>query len=370
MLTPDQIERLGNSVQVLIDPITDYLTKEIARRVSEAGQLTSTASYQVWKLQTLGKSQTKIKKTLEKMLKLSSNDIEKLLAQSAEIGYNYDASRLPSDAIPFAENPQLQSIVQFAIEETRNTLNNITGTMGFILPDGTAEPLTSAYTKASDFAFTKAATGAEGWQKAVQDAVRQLANRGIVHVDYESGRKVELGAAVRLNVMSSIGKMQARIEQYVHDDLGADGWEISAHFASAPDHEPIQGKQYTDAEYQALNASLVRQIGTLHCGHSAHPIILGVSQPQYTPSELAKMREENEKGITYEGKHYTTYEATQRQRTIERLIRENERTVKVYRSAGLDTSKYRTKLVRLNDEYRRFSKAAGLVEQRERLWIA
>ena len=45
--------------------------------------------------------------------------------------------------------------------------------------------------------------------------------------------------------------------------MGCEGWEISAHAASAPDHEPIQGLQYSDAEYTALNNSLVRRIGTL-----------------------------------------------------------------------------------------------------------
>ena len=69
------------------------------------------------------------------------------------------------------------------------------------------------------------------------------------------------------------------------------GWEISAHACSAPDHEPIQGKQYSNAEYQALNGSLRRRIGTLNCGHSAHPILLGISRPQYTEKELQKLRQ-------------------------------------------------------------------------------
>ena len=46
---------------------------------------------------------------------------------------------------------------------------------------------------------------------------------------------------------------------------------------------------------------LVRRIGTLNCGHSAFPIILGVDSPQYTPEELEEMRQENEKEETTHG---------------------------------------------------------------------
>ena len=62
---------------------------------------------------------------------------------------------------------------------------------------------------------------------------------------------------------------------------------------------------------------LVRRIGTLNCGHSARPIILGVSPSQYSPEELEQMRQKNETGIPYNGRHYTGYAAAQRQRKLE-----------------------------------------------------
>ena len=172
--------------------------------------------------------------------------------------------------------------------------------------------------------------------------------------------------------MGGLGLMQEQISQQNHDDMGCDGWEISAHAASAPDHEPIQGRQYSDAEYTALNSSLVRRIGTLNCGHDAFPIILGVSEPQYTQEELEKFRKDNEKGIEYEGKHYTMYEATQRQRKLERTIRKKKREILIDEAAG-DEQKLQNdqiKLVRLNDEYARFTKSAGLRSQQERANIA
>ncbi len=190
-------------------------------------------------------------------------------------------------------------------------------------------------------------------------------------LEYNSGRKIDLGAHVRLNVMGGLGRMQEQISQQVHDDLGADGWEISAHEACAPDHEPIQGKQYPNAEYERLNGSLKRPIGRLNCGHAAHPIILGVSMPIYSSSELADMRQENENGVDYEGRHYSTYEATQKQREIERAVRNNKRQAQVAKATG-DTeyqSQCNSRLKVLYAEYKRFSKAAGLRLQEERMWV-
>ena len=134
-----------------------------------------------------------------------------------------------------------------------------------------------------DFAFKQVSTGATDYNTAIRQATKHLAEKGVRTIDYESGVHTSLEAAVRRNVMGGLGLMQEQITQANHDAFGCDGWEISAHANSAPDHEPIQGKQYSDAAYTALNNSLVRRIGTLNCGHAAFPIILGVSTPQYTP---------------------------------------------------------------------------------------
>ena len=142
--------------------------------------------------------------------------------------------------------------------------------------------------------------------------------------------------------------------------------------ASAPDHEPIQGRQYTDAEYTSLNNSLVRRIGTLNCGHSAFPIIFGVNDPQYTAEELEQFRKENEEGITIGEKHYTLYEATQRQRKYERKIRKHRHKILV--AEGLnDKEQLQTaqiKMVRLQEEYVRFSKDAKLPLQHARMEVS
>lgn len=76
-------------------------------------------------------------------------------------------------------------------------------------------------------------------------------------------------------------------------------------------------------------------------------------------------------GCEFEGKHYTAYEATQMQRSIERSIRKQDRLKTAYEAAGLTdkAAAAGTKLNRLRKKYREFSKAAGLPTQFERMRV-
>lgn len=370
MLRADEIESLRDAATDLLRPVIEYLLRDIAERIAKAGQLTATAQYETWKLQQLGVSQRDLRNYLKKALKVSNAKLKQLLTQSAEAGYNYDLSSLPTvRAIPFEENEAVQQIVRAAIAQTQGTLENLTQTLGMVDPYGNVNPLRDTYRKCMDYAFEQVSSGAVDYNTAIREATRNLAEKGVQVIDYESGIHTSIEAAVRRNVMGGLGLMQERISQYNHDEYGATGWEIDAHSNSAPDHEPIQGHQYTDAEYEALNNSLVRRIGTLNCGHSAHPIVYGASIPQYTPEELEEMRQKNEKGITFRGRHYTGYEATQKQRRLERANRAQKRKILIDKATG-DSEKLETdqiKLQLLQQDYKAFSKAAGLRTQHERL---
>ncbi len=372
MLTPEQVAAIRDQANELTKPITDYLLQDIARRISEAGQLTSSASYQIYRAQQLGLSRKEIEKELKRLLKVGEGELKTLLTQSAEVGYRFDLSNFGEDAVPFEENEVIQQIVGASVQLATDDFKNITQTLGMVDPYGNVQPLHDAYQKCMDFAYSQVATEATDYNTAIRNAVKNLSKYGVRSIDYESGVHRSLEAATRGCVMGGLGLMQEQISQQNHDDMGADGWEISAHAASAPDHEPIQGKQYSDKEYTALNNSLIRRIGTLNCGHAAYPIIMGVSDPQYSEEELEEFRQQNEEGITFEGKHYTMYEATQTQRRLERAMRSQKRKILVDEAIKDDERLLydQIRLRRINEEYVRFSRAADLPLQRERAQVA
>ena len=93
-------------------------------------------------------------------------------------------------------------------------------------------------------------------------ATLRLWQRGIRTVDRSDGRTFSVEFMAQRAIMAKMGEMTTAINEKHHDDGGCDGWEISAHSASAPDHEPYQGRQYSDKEYKRLNSRLQRRIGT------------------------------------------------------------------------------------------------------------
>lgn len=369
-LTPEQIDGLRARMEDIAQPIIDWLLADLAERVAEAGKMTSTAAYEAYRAKALGASERELKKFLKKQLGISNREVRRLLRAAARFSSEDDYNRVGVWATE-AQQESLEQMTQAAIQLATKDFENLTQTLGMVdCITGRPLPLQDAYRQAMDFAFEQIFTGAADYETAIRQATRKLADRGVVAIDYASGVSTELGAAVRRNMMGGMGLLVEQITQANHDALGCDGWEISAHAASAPDHEPYQGRQYSDAEYTRLNEEILkRRIGTLNCGHYPSPIILGVNSPQYTEAELEEFRRANAEGITYEGKHYTAYEATQRRNRIESAIRRQKRRVLVSEKNG-DADQLladRIKLTRLNQEYSKFCKAADLKTRPQRL---
>lgn len=95
-----------------------------------------------------------------------------------------------------------------------------------------------------------------------------------------------IDSAARQNVLDGISYIAQETAKSNGEKFGADGYEISAHATCAPDHLPYQGKQYTKAQFDKLQAGLKRPIGQWNCRHLIYPIILGVSAPAYSDEEL------------------------------------------------------------------------------------
>lgn len=172
MLTPDQIDAIRDRAAQISDPLIEYLLADIARRISNAGQLTSTAAYQIWRTQQLGMSRKEISAKLRELLKGSNADIKKLLTQAAKTGYNFDIKRLPTaSGIPFSDNLTIQQTVSAAVKLAQDDFTNITQTIGMVDPYGQALPLQDAYRKTMDFAFEKVFTGAADYNTAVRQRI-------------------------------------------------------------------------------------------------------------------------------------------------------------------------------------------------------
>lgn len=358
-MTQEQRDGLNDAALALTEPIIDELLKDISRRIRKAGAITDTAEYEIYRAQALGESRRAIAQAIARQTEINAEVIDALL------DYVVDASAR------FEDDAYLQQLTEGYAEvmktRTAEQLQNLWATS----PDGKTVPLQDAYARALDFAFRQTATGALDLNTAIRRAVGPLARRGLRTIEQKNGRSVGIEYACRRYLMDQMGQLDNAIQQQNHDRLGCDGWEISAHAACAPDHEPIQGRQFTDEEFEALNASLQRQIGRLGCRHVKDPVLIGVDTPVYSEAELAQMAADNEKGVTYNGKHYTLYGAGQEQAAIENAIRQMQRQVLADEESGsADRQKHQIRLRVLQSEYSRFCSTTGRRTRTERLYTA
>lgn len=358
-MTQEQRDGLNDAALALTEPIIDELLKDISRRIKKAGAITDSAEYAIYRAQALGESKRAIAQAIARQTEINAEVIDALL------DYVVDASAR------FEDDAYLQQLTEGYAEvmktRTAEQLQNLWATA----PDGKTVPLQDAYARALDFAFRQTATGALDLNTAIRRAVGPLARRGLRTIEQKNGRSVGIEYACRRYLMDQMGQLDNAIQQQNHDRMGCDGWEISAHAACAPDHEPIQGRQYTDDEFEALNASLQRPIGRLNCRHVADPVLIGVDKPVYSEAELAQMAADNEKGVTYNGKHYTLYQAGQEQATIENAIRRMRRQVLMDEESGsADLQEHQIRLRVLQSEYSRFCRATGRRTRTERLYTA
>ena len=284
--------------------------------------------------------------------------------------------------VDYKDNEQLKRLVKGIAGETNATFKNLSKTraIGFVLKDKngkkTFKNLKDTYRDLIDEAVFNVETGVSDYQSAMRGVMKQLADSGVkVHeekVGYPSGYNRRIDSSVRQNVLTGVRQVNITTQKIVGRQFGADGVEISAHSPCAEDHLSIQGKQFSNAEFKKLNASLERPIGEYNCRHFVFSIVLGVNQPSYSDKMLNQMNRESQSIIEYEGKTYTAYEATQVQRKLETAIRKQKDIQIIARASGDKdgVGMAQKNITSLTYKYNDFSKKAGLDTYKNRLAVS
>lgn len=240
-MTAEQRAGLSDAALAMTQPCIDELIKDISRRVQKAGAITDTAEYQLYRAQALGESKKAIEQAVSKQIGISEEVIASLFEYVADKSLSLD------------ENGSLKRMTEAYTRMTQSKTRELLRDLWADTPEGKVQPLQTAYARAMDFAFRQVATGTLDLNTAIRRAVTPLAKRGLRTIEQKSGRSVGIEYACRRYIMDQLGQLDDEIQHADHDALGCDGWEISAHAACAPDHEPIQGRQYGDAEFEKLN---------------------------------------------------------------------------------------------------------------------
>lgn len=382
---PEILDALPEELAELFRALELVLLDEICSRLKAADELNEVTVQDIKALRSHGIDLKEIEKAIRKTSGISETKLNELLDDVVERNQKYY-----TELIDLAHITQPETLISvedtWAIyEQTKQTLRNITRSMGFLVDAGrTMLPPAKAYQWALDAATLKVESGAISYGQAIKDAVRELASGGLRVVDYESGHRDHVDVAVRRAVMTGVSQLCSKYTEQAAEYLETPYYEVSAH-AGARDapgrspwasHKDWQGKVYSTRSgdiypniYEVCGLGAVDGLEGVNCRHRRNVWVEGVSERTYTDEQLAHI--DDGLGCTFDGKTYTAYEATQEQRKVERTIRKLKREKTAYNAAGLtdEEQAVNIKLRRLNAKYKAFSKAAGLPEQRERMKV-
>lgn len=231
--------------------LEERIMQDIVRRIQKAGEITSTADWQINRLQILGYSSENIEKSIKDALNASYPEMFELYDKVINWEYvrNKDVyEQINVKYIPFEQNKQLQQITDAIIEQSLSDMENITRSMGFYLDYGNGQkvltPLSQVYTKYLDAACYDIVTGAFDYNSVLRRVVTQLTNSGLRQIDYSSGRANRVDVAARRAVMSGVAKLTHKITEYHMEQLGCEYVEVSWHAGARPSHSVWQGKVY------------------------------------------------------------------------------------------------------------------------------
>ena len=382
---------------------------ELGNAIKEIGDLIPKDAYKLGQQLKYDTTVKELVKRLSSITKMSQTNVYKVLEKVAKenLGFAETYYKAKDLDVPiYEENKALQRLVKSVYKTAGNSLKNIAKSSCIALLDKNDKTvylsIEKAYREVIDRSIVAISQGKDTYYQMMRGTLEQLAESGVRTISYDNvgktffGRTVKkaysqrIDTAVRRNILDGIRQVSNESQQLFGKEFGADGVEISVHEIPAPDHELVQGKQFSKEEYEKLQengmarsydsqnidirskSGSFRPISTLNCYHKEFSIVLGISKPMYSNEELQKIIDNKNQKVNFDGKEYDKYEVTQLQRKIETEIRKSkDRYVLANASNDKELSlKYHHQVSKLTKKYNQLSTTSGLPNRlRERTYV-
>lgn len=378
MLSQDTLGHVADKIAKRFSGVETLVLTTVAKRIREIGEVLPSDATALARLTDIGADISTITLYFKQQTGLAANEIQQIYQAAAIANMEFARKFYAAQGrqyIPYANNAPLQRIVEAQTQLTANTMENLSNTT--VMNGGQGKnymPIDRAYRRMVDLAVSAVQAGVGDYNSAVHDSVARMARAGVKTVEYASGVHRRLDSAVRMNIIDGVRAVNQDVARQIGVEFGADGVELSAHMTCAPDHLPMQGRQFAQVEFDALQTqrpsrdyqghsydAIRRPIGMWNCRHFAYPIVLGVSEPIHTDGELERIREDNEKTIDIAGKPMTAYEASQLMRKIETQIRKAKNEAVTFGASGdkFSEATARDRVRVLTAKYQAVAKAAN-----------
>lgn len=204
-----------------------------------------------------------------------------------------------------------------------------------------------AYLEVVAQAVAQVNSGMAGYEQATREAVLKLARRGVSVVDYKSGAWAQADVAMRRHIRTQVAQAGSRNTLDLMEETGHDLVQTSSHGGARPSHAKWQGRVFSlsgkSKKYPPFSRTGYGAVDGLCGANCKHDF--GI----YVEGQPLRYERDPDGG---DEKREERYQAEQKQREIERGIRATKREAVALKAAGLDDTKERVRLGKLQKRQR------------------
>ena len=341
MLEPDYFNDKADRMLEIYRQLENFILQDIAERLLKAQSVSGTADWLLWKLQQMGESRTEILKKLSELTGLSRKELKALLQDAVITSWKDDYDTFTQLGVQITnplENAAVRSVMDAEYKKCQGELENLTRT--------TINQAPRDLIKMLDEAEIRVASGVQSYSSAICDILDAYVQGGLV-VEYPTGTRRTLEAAVRMCVITSMNQTSAQITNQYIIEAQCEYVLVSAHPGARiqppgqpylAGHENWQGKVYrirgSEPGYPNLremtgydidengNGIVVNMLG-LHgygCRHS---------HTGWNKNLKNRYVDENGNPVIDREESRQIYKNQQKQRRMERAIRKTKRELLV-----------------------------------------
>lgn len=323
MLDPRYLRDVPEGIAEYFDELETRMLKDIARRISQNDyMMTSTAEYQMHKLEELGVSMSEIEQAISEVLNITDTKVKEIIHDSSYRSVQKDNDMAKAAGIE-PPHPDLTQAILNGIRSTNTEIRNICNSM--------ASAANMAFEHALDQAYLSVSSGAFSFADAVKTAVNDLGKNGIRWIDYPTGAHRRADSAIRNALRTGVNQTAARCQEQNLDEMDCNLVETTSHMGARPEHAKWQGMLFWRKTpvnglqnfYEATGYGTGAGLCGWNCRHNFFPNFDGeLSFEHYDEEANAKQ-----------------YELDQEQRYNERKIREWKRRQAVNKAGGVDNTR-------------------------------
>ena len=386
----DEIKKLQSGTDYIVGNLQDWESKSISRIAKKCGKIGKMSQKDVEKFDAEKEADKEWKAIITALAVAMALNIRSLNGMyTDEFAKWHTANKYLFDyrGIKYTEIGKnsyfMQDMIKRISKQNAAEIVNLTQTKALCIIDakGNIVRFQDGIRNAFKEAVGYVKDGRVDFHTAMRKTIQNLGGGGC-RVDYGKGITRRLDTVVSQNLLYGLKQAHKEYNDRIGQQIGADGIEIDYHSNSRPSHRYMQGKQYAKgAEGKTVSGRFYpsaekegvydRLYEDYNCRHYETDIILGVSEPRYSPEELKRLNEQNAKTYNINGKDVSGYEAQQMMRRVESAIRE-QKSIKQTAQASGDKALVKQcndKIKAYKDKYEEITNITGFYPETERMSV-